>query len=941
MGNKIKIRRKSPTAAYVGSLIQQNFGESIDKGYLLWDTDTCEHERRFILNDYGFAKVDISRGEDINERVDFIKFSNNKRKTKVYITWEDYEENYSIEKENQIKRLVKDKYGCESVRVEFKEIRRDFTDVSDEDESQQYNFEDVFKEFVKDGEFNVDDELMAELLEFSRHVDETLEIDESMYNTIDDWDLNSIEISNVLSFDKKPITIDFDKIRGLTGIFGKNFNGKSNVVKAIVWGLYKEILGGNQNSSNYLVNIYTDSDTGYVKENLTINGEKYRIHRKITSKNGKNVFNTKYEKLVKEYDEDGALIGEHWDDKISDSKTAEQKEVQQLVKDTIGIFDDFTKTSLQAQGGSGDYINQAQQPKNNLISRFLGLETYKERHDYAKTFFNDVKRKQKDLGDAIEIENKIKDIDSHILEKTKYLNSLKEEKSIAETKQNDVNDEIIELTKIIEKVEISTITNKESAENQITILEKDILTIGSYISSLEDWLSKNFKKELPFKEDESIEILQSRLNSDTISLKSTELALESLNKWITENSVKSEIDISKYPEEIEDLKKKVVELENKLLTYQGKCCPTCGHIEHQADPEKEEECLHDIVINKDLIKYKYQLIKENSDIIEHNKKVSESKERVNIYEQSISVKKEANKLLQDKINLINNSKDIIHHNNEIDSKSKELKEKKETLEGYNKRLDNLKSEIIKFEANKEKVKNNEIVQDKIGEKTNLLKTYKLNAFNLDKNINIVFGEIKVLENNKENFGEKLTSIKNSEKLFKKYSIYMQAVHRDGIPAAIIRRKLPIINSKINSILSEVVDFKIELEILPNGDIVETFFFSEDKSDALPLASASGSQKFIASIVITEALRHMSRLTKPSLRIIDEGFGTLDDELTMGVVNILNYLRNKYKNVLIITHRNEIKDFADNIIEVAKVTSGLDQNVLDNNPKAGISKITIT
>lgn len=941
MGNKIRIRRKSPTAGYSGSLIQQNFGESINKGYLLWDTDTCEHERRFILNDYGFAKVDISRGEDINERVDFIKFSNNKRKTKVYITWEDYEENYSIEKENQIKRLVKDKYGCESVRVEFKEIRRDAVDINEESDNHQYNFEDVFKDFIKDGEFNIDNDLMNELLEFSRHVDETLEIDESMYNTIDDWDLNSIEISNVLSFDKKPITIDFDKIRGLTGIFGKNFNGKSNVVKAIVWGLYKEILGGNQNSSNYLVNIYTDSDTGYVKENLTINGEKYRIHRKITSKNGKNVFNTKYEKLVKEYDEDGALIGEHWDDKISDSKTAEQKEVQQLVKDTIGIFDDFTKTSLQAQGGSGDYINQAQQPKNNLISRFLGLETYKERHDYAKTFFNDVKRKQKDLGDAIEIENKIKDIDSHILEKTKYLNSLKEEKSIAETKQNDVNDEIIELTKIIEKVEISTITNKESAENQITILEKDILTIGSYISSLEDWLSKNFKKELPFKEDESIEILQSRLNSDTISLKSTELALESLNKWITENSVKSEIDISKYPEEIEDLKKKVVELENKLLTYQGKCCPTCGHIEHQADPEKEEECLHDIVINKDLIKYKYQLIKENSDIIEHNKKVSESKERVNIYEQSISVKKEANKLLQDKINLINNSKDIIHHNNEIDSKSKELKEKKETLEGYNKRLDNLKSEIIKFEANKEKVKNNEIVQDKIGEKTNLLKTYKLNAFNLDKNINIVFGEIKVLENNKENFGEKLTSIKNSEKLFKKYSIYMQAVHRDGIPAAIIRRKLPIINSKINSILSEVVDFKIELEILPNGDIVETFFFSEDKSDALPLASASGSQKFIASIVITEALRHMSRLTKPSLRIIDEGFGTLDDELTMGVVNILNYLRNKYKNVLIITHRNEIKDFADNIIEVAKVTSGLDQNVLDNNPKAGISKITIT
>ena len=74
--------------------------------------DSHSHERKFILNDYGFAKIDIARGEDFEERIEYIKFSNNKKKTKVYIIWEDYEENYSIEKENQIKRLVKDRYGC-------------------------------------------------------------------------------------------------------------------------------------------------------------------------------------------------------------------------------------------------------------------------------------------------------------------------------------------------------------------------------------------------------------------------------------------------------------------------------------------------------------------------------------------------------------------------------------------------------------------------------------------------------------------------------------------------------------------------------------------------------------------------------------------------------------------------------------------------------------
>jgi len=941
MGKKIRIRRKSPTACYSGSLIQQNFGESIDKGYLMWNTDTFEHERKYVMNDYGFAKIDIARGEDVEERVDFIKFSNNKRKTKVYITWEDYEENYSVEKENQIKRLVKDKYKCESVRVEFKEIRRDIADIGEQEDFEHFTFEDMFEEWVNESEADIDKDLMKDLIEFSREVDTTLEIDENQLNLIDDWDLNKIEISNVLSFDKKPVVIDFDQTRGLTGIFGRNFNGKSNVIKAIVWGLYKEIIGGNQSSSKYLVNIYTDSNTGYVKLYLTINGDKFRINRQITNNGGKNTFKTKYEKLVTEYDDDGVVVGEKWEDKISDRKTAEQKEVQQLVKDAIGSFEDFTKTSLQAQGGDGDYISQQQQPKNNLISRFFGLETYKIRHDYAKSFFNDVKRKQKDLGNTIEIEDKIKDIEVEIKDKNKELESFKEEKVLSEAKYNDVSDDIIELTKKLEKVEDPGIKNTEESKNEITYLENSIKVNEEIITKTEEWLSINFKKELPFKEGETVNSLQIKLNAENSAIKSIESTLSTLKGWVKDNPEKKEIDTTGYSEAINELKEKVSALKTQLPTFQGKSCPTCGNVHKKADPEKEEVCLEDIKINTELIDHKAKSIEDAKAVIAHNDKIITSKERITMAEQSISIKKDGAKLLQDKIDLINNSKDIIEHNAKVEDQTVLLKSKKSLVENDNNKVKILNEKIAKFEANKDKIKNNEKIQEDIDSKVELNKTYKLAIFNLDKNINIAFGESKVLENNKENFGDKLKDIKNSEKLFKKYSIYLQAVHKDGIPASIIRKKLPIINGKINSILQEVVDFKIELEILSNGDIIETFFFSEDKSDALPLASASGSQKFIASIVITEALRYMSRLTKPSIRIIDEGFGTLDDELTMGVVNILNYLRNKYKNVMIITHRNEIKDFADNIIEVVKTPGNLSQEVLDNNPKAGVSQVTIT
>ena len=166
------------------------------------------------------------------------------------------------------------------------------------------------------------------------------------------------------------------------------------------------------------------------------------------------------------------------------------------------------------------------------------------------------------------------------------------------------------------------------------------------------------------------------------------------------------------------------------------------------------------------------------------------------------------------------------------------------------------------------------------------------------------------------------------------------MHRDGIPALIIRKKLPLINHRINTILQQAVDFKIDFDILANGDLVETFYFNNDKSDSLPLSFASGAQKFVSSIAIKDALHYISSLTKPSLCIIDEGFGTLDDELTFEIINILNYLKNKHKNVIVISHRNEIKDFADNVIEVMKVQQGLTQEVIDNNPKAGVTKLNI-
>jgi DNA repair exonuclease SbcCD ATPase subunit len=67
---------------------------------------------------------------------------------------------------------------------------------------------------------------------------------------------------------------------------------------------------------------------------------------------------------------------------------------------------------------------------------------------------------------------------------------------------------------------------------------------------------------------------------------------------------------------------------------------------------------------------------------------------------------------------------------------------------------------------------------------------------------------------------------------------------------------------------------------------------------------------------------------------------LDDDLRGEVMNMLSYLRSKYKNVLIITHLQEVKEGADHIIEVTRDRSSISKEFIDRDEKAGITELSV-
>lgn len=913
--------------AYSGSLLQQDFSESLEKGYLIWDLSNQTFDMQYIENDYGFSSLHISKGELPEERILDLKMSKNPKKTKVNIVWEDFHENYSVEKEKQIERLVKTNFGCENISVDFKQVSKDeelnSLDIDDDvDYSDIDEFETLLREFVRSSEYDNEDEV----IELAQNIDKELNYNSEKGKK---WHLNKMVVWNLFSFPDNEIQFDFDAMKGITGIFGKNFNGKSNIIRVLVWILYKKILGGGD--SHRLVNMYTNGDTAGGRVYITIDSEKYYIERTVKVRVKKDgtpdvSYGIEYKKLV----------GDKWKNVDSEKAATEKAEKSNIIIESLGAFDDFTKVVLQSQSGEGNYLNMSQQPKNDLINKYLGLEIFRDRYDYAKKVYNDISAKQKFLGDSKVCEESI------ILEEEKIKSNseiIKEcEQSVISVESNieKYDNQIIELTKKIIKVEQTKYNTVESANQAILTEQNNIKDFSDKINELEKFLNSNFKKEVPQDSFVSAFDLENNIKIEKNKFDKEKLEYIQIEGWLKNNPKKEEKDSELINKSISEIEQALSKLNDKLQISKGKKCPTCGNVEQAANPEGEIKCLSDIERGQKVLRDKKEELILSKSIVVHNNKYDKEEIILGQIKNSLQSSKNILEQLKKDLEISKSINEIFSHNKIVVSKTVELDSFRKKIIDADNNISEINKGIKILDTNKESILNNEKINKEIKNIDDEKKSQKLALVHLnDKRIQLK-SDINISNNNIDSYKDTLDKINKTKEAYSKYTIYLQAVHRDGIPAKIIKKKLPIINYKINSILKNLVDFKIELTIKDSGDIKEQFYFNSIDVDALPMSMASGAQTFIGSVAIRDALHFVSSLTKPSLCIIDEGFGSLDDELTIAMESVFNYLKNKYKNTWIITHKNEIKDFVDSIIQVFKTTKGLTDEQIKDNPKAGIS-----
>lgn len=553
--------------AYASSLIQQNFGESIDgHGMIIWDLIKDCSSFVPIQNDYGFLKIFMD-GEKIEGMVDTLP-----KKVKLKLYFKNCDENY---RKKFLKKLMT---MCEIIS----ESQIDLDSHRCIDLEDGKTSEDLLGDLMKCDKQNDAIKKYLESEGRTLEIERMIEINEELNKELDTpkdntllkkWYIDSIHFrncfcygdENIIDFSKNPFNIIF-------GIVGKNGMGKSSMLNIITHGLFGK---GTVDKKDILNKRCKD---GFIEIRLIGDEEKYVI-KSLYKRDfrGNQMIKVNFFKIV--------------DDKIEDIFRDSSHSDYSKISKYIGSYEQFTSTNIIHQFLNTESLCFASDTKlRSIFVNHLNFDRIKELcliaklkktenksiMDGIKKLIENIyvsyggkinKKSSKNLSDIV-----IKFIMSHIGEKIKDLD---DEVELTSDKLKEMKDKHDKYTIVKEELEnnISSDANDDAnnklekvIKTKLFKLKEEFEEYKNIIETDEDYLTKMGSKrissdkkseELSFKRDQIMMKLNGVENIEDELFKA-EKRMEELKK-IGANTIedlKKEIDMGVY-----ELDKKEKEIE--------------------------------------------------------------------------------------------------------------------------------------------------------------------------------------------------------------------------------------------------------------------------------------------------------------------------------------------------------------------------------------------
>lgn len=598
----------------------------------------------------------------------------------IKVTWKDLPENFTKEKLKRVKSYFQKKYNSTNVRifpeaiVDKNDVKLNSIDLTEKivNPNQQKL---LIKEFMTENKMTCEWDLIDRL---DNKVNNELYQD-SQQMRFNNWKIKKLEFSNFLSFGDNN-EIDFENIDGITVIESnpENFGGKTtSSVDLLLFLFFGKTTKTKTNIE--IFNLYRDTDEVYVKGLINIDNEDYVIVRKIERKKSKSG----------DYNVTNVLdfFKINTDGTMENLKGEQRKETEKFITESIGSEEDFLATILTTGGNLEDLIESKPTARGQILTKFLGLEIFKQKEEIVKKMYSDWSKK------LISNNHNIVDLqtDNENLEKT-----------IQES-----NDLIIQLNSDLKNHELDLETSKSKRDklflSRNNDIDKDLLNVNPDLIEREINGLKT-KRDTSQKSADNVDVKEpEKFYSETDHDKEQ----KKYNDTLVEKSL-NEKDIQKTKNLIFNLEK-------------GEICPTCNRKLDEVDHSDEIAKLKGELTNLEKVDFSTIIGKMLSTLSDFR----ELKTQYETYEK--------NKLIKAKYEF-----EVEQINSEIDKKNKRLEEyekNKKKLED-NKKIDeeliSLKSRIDTIEGNIritntniERSRNNiQTCNEKIEVNNKLIKTIK-------------------------------------------------------------------------------------------------------------------------------------------------------------------------------------------------------------------------
>jgi DNA repair exonuclease SbcCD ATPase subunit/DNA repair exonuclease SbcCD nuclease subunit len=465
----LDLKRRS---AYAGSLIQQNYGESLHKGYLLWNIESKKKhdvEEVVLPNVCPFHTVKL----DNDLKIPDVKIQPNSR---IRIL----SRQLSVLEKNMLRERFTDQFDpnrldwLDDVSPHRQELQIDKETTKMENLEDLGIQEKLLTKFLE--QYELSDETIEKILEINRRYNTHIRKNEDVLRNVL-YRIGKLKFSNTFSF-AEGNEIDFPNYRGLLGVFGKSGVGKSSaVVDVPLYCMFNKI-SKRVTKNDWIIN--ENKEMCSAEMEIFLRDKMYKIERvtstflKSGKKKGKPVYQGRTDVDFRSFDENGVE---------QELNGTERSDTDAEIRKLFGNSDDFIATSVAPQWKLLNVVEAGGTDRQKLIGRYFDIDIFNQKHILAKEELKETNAKLRTYG-SMDLENELEDAEKRLEEINKKIEENGNEKAFQETRKKLLDDRVAKLKEKI--VPVGSHRSEEELNKQIAFHEKNLKTYKENLKRIKE-----------------------------------------------------------------------------------------------------------------------------------------------------------------------------------------------------------------------------------------------------------------------------------------------------------------------------------------------------------------------------------------------------------------------------------------------------------------------